>query len=232
MRASHSGEEDLHVRFSQCTPLSCSPAHADHCPPTTGRSGHAHAVVGQVGQGRSARSGVRRRPRRCPPPCTRGRALDAGELAPRRLLEQGRGEVEQVDQRLGTRRAATERLELGTGRADLGHVPLVWPGVQQADIISRNADPADLAVLHRDQGVALVELLSDFGRLVDELALDREADAGAAHQDVEDLVEGAHVVHGDVRAVVAGHFVAIERRAGGHEGAHGGHGAERTDGLC
>ena len=76
-----------------------------------------------------------------------------------------------------------------------------------------------------------MEVLRHGREVVDELTLDREADAGAAHQDVENLVEGTHVIDGHETAIETGHFVAVERRTSGHEGAHGGHGAERADGL-
>ena len=225
-------EEDLHVRlFGICRRVIRQRALAVVHPPLA-TLGHAHAIVGQIGQGDQRGAAyatdyddVRHLTHEIV-------ALDTVELAPRSLLEQGRGEVEQVNQRLGSGRATTERLELGTGGSDLGYVPLRdLASVKHGHQLAEGRGPADLAVLHGDQGVALVEVLRHGREVVDELALDRKADAGAAHQDVEDLVEGAHVVDGHIGAVEPGHLVLVERRAGGHEGAHGGHGAECADGL-
>ena len=195
--------------------------------PPLARLGHTHAVVRQVGQGDQGRAAHTAHHDDVSDLADEVVALDGVQLAAGSALEQSDGELEQVDQRLGARGAAAEGLQLRASGANLGDVPLGdLACVQQADHLAEGAGPSDLAVPDRDHSGGGVELLSDFGQLVDALALDAEADAGAAHQDVEDLVEGTDVVHGDVRAVVAGHLVLVEGGAGGHQGAHGGHAAE------
>jgi hypothetical protein len=59
-------------------------------------------------------------------------------------------------------------------------------------------------------------------------ALDGEPDAGAMHEDVEDLVEGSHAVDGQVRAVVACNAREPQCRASRHERTHAWHDCERA----
>ena len=225
-------QEDLHVGTFRVDGRVVGQRALGFVFPPLARLGHAHAVVRQVGQGDQGRAAHAADHDDVSDLADEVVAFDGVQLAASGVLEQGDGELEQVDQRLGARSATTKGLQLGARGANFGHVPLGdLAGVQEADHLAEGAGPADLAVLDRDDGGGGVEGLSHFGQVVDALALDAEADAGAAHQDVEDLVEGTDVVHGDGGTVVPGHLVLVEGGAGGHQSAHGGHGAEGLDGC-
>ena len=58
------------------------------------------------------------------------------------------------------------------------------------------------------------------------MALHAEADAGAMHEDVEDLVEGLNGIDGEIGAVVCGDAAPSQRGAGRHERTHGRHDVE------
>ena len=139
---------------------------------------------------------------------------------------------EEIHQGIWARRTSTKGHQPLTGSAYLAHVPLRHVAlVQLLDQLAVGVSPALFAVLDHDGHVNWRHLLRQCGQLLYILALNREANAGATHQYIQDLIEYPRVIDSSIATVEPSHVGPIETRTGTHHAPHRWHDLEVQDSL-
>src|SRR5690606_16161890 len=126
-------------------------------------------------------------------------SFNAGQLTTLGLLKHLHDKLEQPIKRLRAAATASESLQPSPCRPELGQVPRGnLAGVHEGNKLLQGSCPANLAVLDSDDCGGFLQVLRDFRKLRNILALNREANASATHEDVKGFIESARMVYGQI----------------------------------